>query len=299
MSALRSKLLAATKRAKITQPTSYICPQCRFLSSTIPLLSGHNRWSKIKHDKGKADAAKNRQRSIFASEIATASRLFGPEPTSNPRLTDLITKAKREGFAKQSIEAAIARGQGKSSSGESLESVSVEAVMPGNVGVIVEAETTSRLRSLSAIKLAIKEAGGVATPTQYLFQKVGRVIFEAKEGVGMEHVLEAAIEAGAEDLEEDEDGAVIITTQPEYTKALGDAVSKAHGLQIATSEIAWMPNEGTMVGIAKSETARTLVEFMDDLEEKETSLQGVAMNVFQDEGLSDEDWASLAERIAA
>lgn len=296
----RGKLLIAGNSANLITPsTPYICPQCRLLSTTTPFLSGHNRWSKIKHDKGRVDAAKNRARSIFSSEIATASRLFGPDPAANPRLTDLITKAKREGFAKQSIEAAIARGQGKSSSGESLEGLSVEAMMPGNVGVIVEAETSSRLRTLATIKLAIKEAGGVATPTQYLFQKRGRVVFEAKEGVGVDEVLEAAIEAGAEDVDEGEGGSVVVTTQPEDTKAVGDAVSRALELQIGRSEIAWVPNEETMVGLGKAETAKTLLEFMDDLEEKESSVQGVAMNVFQDEGLSNEDWSSLAERIVA
>ena len=89
-----------------------------FSATTIP-LSGHNRWSKIKHDKGKADALKNRQRSIFAQEIATASKLFGPDINSNPKLADLVTKAKKEAFPKASIEAAIARGQGKSLTGAS------------------------------------------------------------------------------------------------------------------------------------------------------------------------------------
>ena len=72
-----------------------INPQYRAFSATTAHLSGHNRWSKIKHDKGKADALKNRQRSIFAQEIATASKLFGPDINSNPKLADLVTKAKK------------------------------------------------------------------------------------------------------------------------------------------------------------------------------------------------------------
>ena len=83
------------------QNAPFICQRCqlRSFATTISLNSGHNRWSKIKHDKGKNDAAKNRQRSVFAQAIATASRLSGSDPTANPRLADLITKAKREGFA--------------------------------------------------------------------------------------------------------------------------------------------------------------------------------------------------------
>ena len=92
-----------------------LCWQCQLRSfsySPTP-SSGHSRWSKIKHDKLKTDAAKNRQRSLFSQEIATASKFYGPDPNTNPRLADIVTKAKRDGFAKASIEAAIARGQGK------------------------------------------------------------------------------------------------------------------------------------------------------------------------------------------
>ena len=118
-------VLRSFARPSTTTPTT-----CRAFSATTIPLSGHNRWSKIKHDKGKADALKNRQRSIFAQEIATASKLFGPDINANPKLADLVTKAKKEAFPKASIEAAIARGQGKSLTGASLERLTVEGILP-------------------------------------------------------------------------------------------------------------------------------------------------------------------------
>ena len=285
----------------------YICPHClhrRTLSSTPHPLSGHNRWSKIKHDKAKTDATKNRARSLFSQEIATLSRLHGPDPTQNPRLADAITKAKREGFPKDRIEGAIARGQGRSASGASLESVIFEGVLPGNVGVIVECETDNRLRTLAALKLWLKEVGGSVGPSTYLFERRGRVGFEAREGVGVEEVLEVALEAGAVDVEEDRgdgdgEGAdgVVVWSLPEDTKTVGEAVAIALGLQISTSEILWCPNEETRVGLSGQDAAEELGGFVDDLQEKEMSVQAVAMNIAQGT-VDDEVWKGLSARLS-
>ncbi|KAI4791138.1 YebC-like protein, partial [Aureobasidium sp. EXF-8845] len=168
--------------------------------------SGHSRWSKIKHDKAKVDSSKNKARSIFAQEIATASKLFGGDPNFNPRLADLIVKANRAGFAKASIEAAVARGQGKSVNGAALETVTIEAMLPNNVGVVIDCETDSRLRTLADLRVIVKQHGGNATPTGYLFTKKGRIIFANKDGVGVDDVFEPALEAGALDVDEDGEG---------------------------------------------------------------------------------------------
>lgn len=286
-------------RPFITQPnTSYICQRCqsRSFAASTPLQSGHSRWSKIKHDKGKNDALKNRQRSIFAQEIATASKLFGGDPNSNPRLADLITKAKREGFAKTSIESAIARGQGRSVSGASLENVTVEGILPNNIAVIVECETDGKLRTLAEVRLVIKEHGGSTTPTSYLFSKKGIITFEQKEGVGIDEALEPALEAGAVDVEQDEEGRLVVTTEPADVRAVGDAVSKALELSIATSAIVWDPNEDTKIEVPSEEVASNLEEFLDELQEKEPTLQSVSMNISQGQ-LATDAWKELQARI--
>lgn len=270
----------------------------RQLSTSSIRLSGHNRWSKIKHDKGKADAFKNRQRSIFAQEIATASKLFGPEPGGNPKLADLITKAKKEGFAKASIEAAIARGQGRSLDGATLESVTVEGILPNNVGVIVECETDNKLRTLADVRLVIKENGGAATPSSYLFEKKGRVVFERKEGVGMDEVMEPALDAGATDVDELEDGSVVVFAAPEDTKAVGEAVSEALGIQIKTSSIIWDPNEETKTPVASEDAAQDLSAFVDDMMDREATVQAISMNVAQG-GLALNAWQDLQARLSS
>lgn len=278
----------------------YVCPKClnrRAFATTTSLYSGHNRWSKIKHDKGKNDAVKNRHRSFFAHEIATASKMFGPEPQSNPRLADLITKAKREGFAKASIEAAVARGQGRSVSGASLESFTLEGILPNNVGVIVECETDNKARTMMDVRLVLKEAGGFATPSAYLFERRGRVVFEKREGVGIDQAMEPALETGALDVDEDGGGGLVIFTEPEATKRVADAIGKSLGLQIATSQVLWEPNEDTKVGIDSGDAAQGLSRFVDDVQEKESSVQ-ITMNVAR--GDIDEDtWQDLQSRLNA
>lgn len=285
--------------SKVFSSRAFICPQCRLraFSTATTLTSGHNRWSKIKHDKGKADAVKNKQRSIFAQEIATASKLFGPDPSLNSRLAEVITKAKKEGFAKASIESAIARGQGKSTSGANLEYVTIEGILPNNVAVIVECETDSRLRTLATMRLVMKEAGGSTTPAAYLFEKRGRIVFEKQGGVGVEEALDAALEAGALDVEEGEEGEVVVFTEPGDTKAVGEAMRAALGLEITTSEIVWSPNEDTKVGITSEEAAEDLSGFVDQLQDREPSVQAIAMNVAQ--GSTSEDaWKELQSRLS-
>jgi YebC/PmpR family DNA-binding regulatory protein len=269
----------------------------RAFSASAAQLSGHNRWSKIKHDKGKADAYKNRQRSIFAQEIATASKLFGPDVNANPKLADLVTKAKKEGFAKASIEAAIARGQGRSLTGVSLERLTVEGILPNNVAVIVECETDNKLRTLANIKLVIKDNGGTATPSSYLFEKKGRIVFDQKDGVGLDEVMDPALEAGATDVDELEDGSVVVFTAPEETKTVGEAVSAALGTLIKTSDIIWDPNEDTKTVIPSEDAAEDLADFVDIMMEEESTVHAISMNVAQG-AVSAESWKALQTRLS-
>ncbi|KAL1306362.1 hypothetical protein AAFC00_005075 [Neodothiora populina] len=281
--------------------------QCHLLHTTAAFQSGHSRWSKIKHDKAKVDATKNKNRSVFAQEIALASKLFGPDPEANPRLADVITKAKRAGFAKQSIENAILRGQGRSASGAALEAITVEAILPHNVACIIEAETEGRLRTLADLKHAVKEAGGNATPTSYLFAKKGRIILEGKvladgkeerSAVDVDQVFDAALEAGALDVEDDGDGRVVVLTEPQDTKSTGATLSESLGLDIAESGIVWDAVEDTMVGLQSEDVVGQLVEFIDNVEEKESGVQGIYMNVKPGDQVSEGAWAELMSRLA-
>jgi len=286
----------------------------RLLHCSSITFSGHSRWSKIKHDKGTNDAAKNKQRSIFSQEIATASKcnvrsnnqsiranhatVFGPDPNANPRLADLITKAKRAGFAKTSIESAIARGQGRSVSGASLEAVTVEGILPGNVGVVIDCETDNKARTISDVRLAIKDQGGSSTPASFLFAKKGRIIFEHKDGVGIDEVFEPALETGALDVTEDADGRVVIYTEPSDTKSASAKLSAALDLEIVGSEIIWDANEDTRVPLVDDKAAIDLAGFVEKLQEKESNVQGVYMNVAQGK-VEENYWAELQSRLTA
>ncbi|KAF2717963.1 YebC-like protein, partial [Polychaeton citri CBS 116435] len=278
--------------------------QFRLLSTTHPQQSGHNRWSKIRHDKSKADNIKNKARNHFASEIATASRLFGPNPGMNPRLADLITKAKREGFAKASIEGAIARGQGRSVEGKELEIVNVEGMLKGGVAVVVESETDNKARTVMEVRNVFKAFGGREGQVNFLFTRVGKVVFEVPGETGVDDVLEPALDAGAVDVVPDESvdegkARVVVVTQPGDTKSVAEAVEKAvSSVRVVTAEISWVANQDTKVPVESKEAALELEKFIDMLAEKESTIQGVAMNVNQ--GNLDEDiWKSLQGKVTS
>jgi YebC/PmpR family DNA-binding regulatory protein len=273
------------------------CRDYRLFTTNHSNKSGHNRWSKIKHDKGKKDAAKHRERSVFSQEIYTASKLGGPDPSLNSRLADLISKAKREGFAKSSIEAAISRGQGRSTTGASLESVTVEGILPNNIAVIVDAETDSRLRTLAEVRGAMKAAGGSSSPCAYLFKRRGCVNFESKHGIGIDEVLEPALEAGATDIEEGHQGRVVVFCEPTDTTAIAEAVGNALGLVVRTSEIVWSPNDDTRVALASETVADELGAFVDNLLDRETTVQAISMNVSQG-GIGEGPWKELQSRLS-
>src|SRR4051812_39512229 len=111
------------------------------------------------------------------------------------------------------MEAAVARGQGKSSTGAILDNLMLEVIMPPSVAMIIDVETDNRARSLMDLRLLIKNHGGTVTPTSYLFKKKGRLAFEADaRKLSADDILDEAIEAGAEDVESDEDGSLIIWT---------------------------------------------------------------------------------------
>ncbi|KAF2156258.1 DUF28-domain-containing protein [Myriangium duriaei CBS 260.36] len=270
--------------------------QTRSFHSGCVSSSGHSRWSTIRHDKAKNDAVKNRQRSVFAQEIATASKFFGPDPNANPRLADLITKAKKNGFAKHSIEAAIARGQGKSVTGAALESCIIEGILPGNVGVLVDCETDSRARTLQNLRLVLKRHGGNASPSNYLFEKKGKVVLEGKEGMGADEALEAALDSGALDVEEDEDGNIVVFTQPTEVRAVADSISKALDVPVSSSEIIWVPNEDTAVPMQEVEAASGFCKFVDDLNENDSTVQGVYMNLTKG-SLDEATWSELQTKV--
>lgn len=171
----------------------------------------------------------------------------------NPRLADVVTRAKKIGFPKTSIENAIARGQGVSSIGVALESLSLEAIIPPSVSVIVECQTDSKLRTLSDLRLAVRECKGQVTPTNHMFERKGRIVLQKTRHIDDAEIFDRTIEAGAIDVEIEEEGDIVIQTNPSETTAVAEALAQSIGLSVKTSHIIWDPKEDMMVDVPSSE----------------------------------------------
>ncbi|KAE8164248.1 transcriptional regulator TACO1-like protein [Aspergillus tamarii] len=260
--------------------TQSVCYFCRGFTSSSPSFAGHNRWSQIKHDKAKNDKAKSKERQIIGKEISSATQMWGADPKFNPRLTLALSNAKRAGIPKTVIEAAIARGQGISVTGEALEQVTIEAILPHSVAAVIECQTDQKARILQDLRYAIRDAGGTVTPTTYLFEKKGRIIFEKKDGLNPDDYLDQAIEAGAMDITADEEGRLIVFTEPTETKSVGEALTKSSQLTIEELEIIWDPNQDTLVELTEDEHMREIEDILSTLRE-ESSVRDIYLNTTQ------------------
>ncbi|EPS41096.1 hypothetical protein H072_5027 [Dactylellina haptotyla CBS 200.50] len=143
----------------------------RTLCVSAQCQSGHSKWSKIRHDKGKKDANKANSFSKMSEQITEYTKRYGYDPKTNPRLKLLLDAAKKSGMSGTSMENAVKRGQGLSISGKPLEMVLIEGMTPHGVSFIVECYTDNKLRTLQDVRLIINKSGGKATPVQYLFLK--------------------------------------------------------------------------------------------------------------------------------
>ena len=200
----------------------------------------------------------------------------GPDPNLNPRLAAAIAHAKRGALPKTSIESAIARGQGKSTSGAALETVTIEAMLPHSVAAVVECQTDQKLRVLQDIRHIITRGGGTITPTSFLFEKKGRVTFEKRPDITAESILEDAIEAGATDVELDEADRLVVDTDPSEVSKVAQRLTDVSGLKIETSEIIYVPTKDTTVSIDDRNSLD--LESMVALIEEESSVQAVYLN---------------------
>ncbi|GFF78015.1 probable transcriptional regulatory protein PERMA_0079 [Aspergillus lentulus] len=247
------------------------------VSQRLLLQQRRRTGQSIKHDKAKNDKAKSRERQTIAKEISSATQMWGADPKFNPRLTLALSNAKRAGIPKTVIEAALARGQGISLTGEALESVTIEAILPHSVAAVIECQTDQKARVLQDLRYAIKDAGGTVTPTTYLFEKKGRIIFEKKDGVNTDDYLDQVIEAGAIDVATDDEGRLVVFTEPTETKSVGEMLTKMTGLAIEELDIIWDPNKDTMVELKEDEQVREIEDILSTLRE-DSSVQDIYLN---------------------
>ncbi|GJN68752.1 hypothetical protein VFPFJ_05427 [Purpureocillium lilacinum] len=278
--------------------TNPICPRCmRQFATTAAPLAGHNKWSKTKHIKAVTDKKKMAERTAFTKLIAMYSRMYGEDLKFNSQLANAVAAATKASVPKSLVEAAIARGQGRSATGAQLEPMTFEVLMPPNIALIADIETDNKTRTLHDLKYVVKKAGGVVGATAFYFSKRGRAVFKPKaDGPTLSDVLDEFIEyEGAEDVEELPDGGFLAWTQPASVAAITDALSRKFGLEVLESDIMWVANEDTTVAVDSHSSAESLDALFSGLREY-PEVKAVFANVRQG-SISDDEWDRIERHI--
>lgn len=193
----------------------------------------------------------------------------------NASLAFAITSAKKAQVSKEAIEAAIAKGQGKSVSGAALESVFLEAMLPFGVASIMEFQTENKNRVIGDVKMIVQRAGGTLTPTTFSFEKKGKIWFKPHESIGIDEAMDEAIDAGAEEITL-EDGGIVVETIPESLTSVSQKLTNSLGLQVDRSQILYDPKEETMVKLGETQ-ASEIQAVLDQLEQLD-DLQDLYIN---------------------
>jgi len=238
-------------------------------------MSGHNKWSSIKHKKGKADAARGRIFSRLVKEITVAARDGGGDPDMNPRLRVAIENAKSQNMPNENIERAIKRGTGELE-GVEYEEITYEAYGPGGVAILIEALTDNRNRAAAEIRHIVSKGGGnlgSRNSVAYMFHTVGQIMIDGGE-FDEDTVLEAALEAGAEDVVL-EDDSIVVTTDPSDLYEVKKGLETA-GVAVDNAEVTKVPDSTMPLSEEDAERALKLLhqlEEHDDVQDVHTNLE--------------------------
>ena len=226
-------------------------------------MAGHSKWANIKHRKAAQDKKRGKIWSKLIREVTVAAREAGGDPGANPRLRLAMDKAFAANMPRDTVERAVQRGAG-GTEGESYEEIRYEGYGPGGTAVMVDCMTDNRNRTAAEVRHAFtKHGGNLGTDgsVSYLFIKQGVISFAP--GADEDAVMEAALEAGAEDVVGNDDGSVDVVTTPEDFTAVKDALAAA-GLDAAQAEVSF--NASTTAELDQ-ETAEKLLRMVDTLED--------------------------------
>jgi YebC/PmpR family DNA-binding regulatory protein len=247
-------------------------------------MAGHSQFKNIMHRKGKQDGIRSKMFSKLAREITVAAKTGLPDPAMNSALRLAVQNAKAQSMPKDNIDRAIKKASG--ADGESYEYIRYEGYGPGGTAVIVEALTDNRNRTASNVRSTFTKAGGALGETgsvSFSFDRLGEITY--KPGVGdADKVMEAAIEAGADDVTSDEDGHVILCafeSMGEVSKALEAVLGEADSVKSI-----WKPQNTVPVDEDK---AQSLMKLIDNLEDDDD-----VQNVYSNFEMSDEVMAALS-----
>jgi len=226
-------------------------------------MSGHSKWSSIKHKKGAADAKRGKIFTKLIKEITVAARMGGGDPDGNPRLRSAIAAAKAENMPKENIERGIKKGTGELE-GVSYEEANYEGYGPGGVAVLVDCLTDNKNRSVADIKHLFERHGGnLGEPgcVAWMFEQKGLMVFE-KDTVDEEELFDLALEAGAEDVREEETEFEVIT-EPSDLESVKQAIDNA-GLSYTLAEVTKIPKNTVKVEGKKAQQALNLMQSLED-----------------------------------
>lgn len=225
-------------------------------------MAGHSKWANIQHRKGRQDAARSKLFSKLSKEITVAAKMGDPDPEKNPRLRLAVKEAKSNSVPKDVIDRAIKKATGGDS--EDYEEIRYEGYGPNGVAIIVEAMTDNRNRTASNVRSTFSKNGGNLGETGsvgFMFDRKGEITYPASAG-DAEAVFEAAIEAGAEDVESSEDGHIIWcadTDLNEVATALEESLGESE-----STKLVWKPQTTTEMDLENMQRLMKLIDALED-----------------------------------
>jgi len=229
-------------------------------------MAGHSKWANIKHRKAAADSKKGKIFTRLIKEITVAAKMGGGDPHMNPRLRLAMDKGREANMAKDSVQNAIKRGTGQLE-GVSYEEARYEGYGPGGAALMVDCLTDNRVRTVAEVRHAFAKNGGNMGSdgsVAFLFKHCGQFVFAP--GASEEKVMEAALEAGAEDVVANEDGSIEVLCAPNDFHAVKAALEKA-GFKPEVAEVTMKPVSETALAGADAQRMRSLLEALEGLDD--------------------------------
>lgn len=247
-------------------------------------MAGHSKWANIKHRKAGQDAKRAKIFTKIIRELTVAAKLGGGDVADNPRLRAVVDKALSANMTRDTIDRAVARGAG-SSENENLEELVYEGYGPNGVAVLVETLTDNKNRTVAEVRHCFTKAGsnlGTSGSVAYLFNKIGVISYA--EGVDEEILMDVALDAGAEDIINNQDGSIDIHTSFENFGSVKDALD-AVGLSSVNAEVTMLASTEVDLDADNAEKLMNVVDNLEDLDD--------VQNVYSNANISDEVLAQL------
>ncbi|MGU5678504.1 YebC/PmpR family DNA-binding transcriptional regulator [Aeromonas allosaccharophila] len=246
-------------------------------------MAGHSKWANIKHRKAAQDAKRGKVFTKLIREITTSARLGDPDPANNPRLRAAVTAALTNNMTRDTINRAIQRGAG-GGDGEQLETIVYEGYGPAGSAVMVECLTDNRNRTVAEVRHAFSKCGGnlgTDGSVAYLFSKKGLLTFV---GVDEDALMDAALEAGADDVVTEEDGSIEVYTTPNDFGTVLDGLEAA-GFKAESAEVTMIPSTEAELDAETAPKLMRLIDMLEDLDD--------VQEVYHNGSISDEVAATL------